>query len=207
MGVAARAKMIQGQGAAPNVHQARYAGSSSRACSLSPPLLTFGTRPAGPQQWYQPGAAHPDDVYTYKDVQRGLGKIWKKVRRRSSASETAASTSSRDSNEAREMETKQKSGGKSKEIEHIEEAEEEEEDGFYEEVEESRGRGAEARALGMDMGQQARGRTDSLESESTTEGSDPMPQTPEDAHNALPPLSARRDKGKGVDPRERAALV
>lgn len=57
LGVASRARMIGAQGGQPNVQQARY---------------------AGPLQWYE-GGQMPDDVYTWRDAQKGLSKIWKRV--------------------------------------------------------------------------------------------------------------------------------
>ncbi|GAA6063927.1 hypothetical protein JCM10212_004786 [Sporobolomyces blumeae] len=57
IGVASRARMIGAQGGTPNVQQARY---------------------AGPLQWYE-GGEMPGDVYTWRDAQKGLSKIWKKV--------------------------------------------------------------------------------------------------------------------------------
>ncbi|ORY55333.1 hypothetical protein BCR35DRAFT_310104 [Leucosporidium creatinivorum] len=194
LGVAARAKMIQGQGAQGNVHQARY---------------------AGPQQWYQPGAPHPEDVYTYKDVQRGLGKIWQKMsRRRSSATSdtsvaSAGTSTSSSSAEARAMETQGK--GKSSEIEHIEEVledeEEEDDQGFYEESP-PRGRELEreGHSLGLEMGE-PRARTGSLDSDttaSTSDGGAVPPMTPEDSRIGLPG-SAPNSKGKGVDRGERVS--
>ncbi|GAA6048917.1 hypothetical protein JCM3770_007118 [Rhodotorula araucariae] len=127
IGVASRAKMIQSQGGAPNVRSARY---------------------AGPLQWYE-GGPLPDDVYTWKDVQRGVTKLFKRVkgapapasstvsdpgdvagehdRGRSAAvassAAMASSSASASADEARLMEREAK--GKSREIEHIEEAEEE----------------------------------------------------------------------------------
>lgn len=172
------------------------------------PQLTFPLRTrAGPQQWYQPGAPHPDDVYTYRDVQKGVSKLWQKVskrtRRTSSASATASETSdtgskaSSNDQEAREMEHVAK--GKSKEIEHIEEVHEEDED--FDAEEESRGRPGNG-GLAMVMGE-----LQLLDDASDGSGSAPSevpPKTPEDSHSALP--AGPKDKGKGVDPRERAAV-
>ncbi|BGP38105.1 hypothetical protein JCM10450v2_002036 [Rhodotorula kratochvilovae] len=121
IGVASRAKMIQSQGGAPNVRGARY---------------------AGPLQWYE-GGPLPEDVYTWKDVQRGVTKLFKRVKgssasstvsepgdagdrergRSASVSSAATTSSSGSADEARRMEREAK--GKSREIEHIEEAEEE----------------------------------------------------------------------------------
>ncbi|GAA6026862.1 hypothetical protein JCM8097_005915 [Rhodosporidiobolus ruineniae] len=122
IGVASRAKMIQAQGGTPDVRGARY---------------------AGPLQWYE-GGPLPEDVYTYKDLGRGLSKLFKRVststsrgRARSASTASATSVSSATSasgseKEARRMEEEAKGKGS---IEHIEEAEEdEEEEGHFEEV-------------------------------------------------------------------------
>lgn len=155
-------------------------------------------------------------MYTYKDVQKFAGKLWGKVakrgRRASSASDAGSATSdtgsrtSSNDQEAREMESSAK--GKSKEIEHIEEVHEEDEDEM--EDEESRGRSGAPDGLAMVMGDLQL--SDQQDDSSVSDGSgsalsDVPPQTPEDSHSALPPLSAKADKGKGVDPRERQRLV
>ncbi|GAA5859007.1 hypothetical protein JCM1840_003709 [Sporobolomyces johnsonii] len=110
LGVASRAKMINAQGGAPNVRGARY---------------------AGPLQWYE-GGELPADVYTWRDAQKGLSKIWKRVistssdrggggrdRSESNVSTSSSVTSGGSEEEARRMEREAKGKGS---IEHIEEA-------------------------------------------------------------------------------------
>ncbi|KAK4705715.1 hypothetical protein P7C70_g487, partial [Phenoliferia sp. Uapishka_3] len=141
IGVAARAKMIQSQGGGTKVPHPRY---------------------AGPHQWYQTGGTVPPDVYTYKDMQKGVTKIWDRVRRRSSVSNT-----SRSSAEAAVMERDSK--GKSKEIEHIEEASDEEPDSDDEDALDSDGsedansprRGRPSKTVGLDLQNMGQLRTSS----------------------------------------------
>ncbi|POY70189.1 hypothetical protein BMF94_6772 [Rhodotorula taiwanensis] len=121
IGVASRAKMIQAQGGTPNVRTARY---------------------AGPQLWYE-GGNLPEDVYTWKDCQKGLQKLFKRGANgksekgkevavegdetprpeRGRSASVSSVTSSNDADEARRMELEAK--GKRREIEHIEEADDE----------------------------------------------------------------------------------
>lgn len=169
IGVAARAQMISGQGGGTPGGQPRYAGE----CRLLSAVLrcpgrfslTLGSPRVrsilGPQQWYQPGAELPPEVYTYRDVQKGLGKMWNRVRRRPSSSSSAA--------DALAMEKEGK--GKSKEIEHIEETHEGDEDD--EEEEEERGRMGEP-AIGVGPGA-----GDDASSTGTTSTVD-LPRTPDD---------------------------
>ncbi|GAA5941859.1 uncharacterized protein JCM15063_000801 [Sporobolomyces koalae] len=111
LGVASRAKMINAQGGQPNLQQARY---------------------AGPLQWYE-GGDLPEDVYTWRDAQRGLSKIWKKVNggkdseaaaaaKKNRSASLSSTTSSGSVDEARRMEREAKSGGNKGEVEHVEEA-------------------------------------------------------------------------------------
>jgi len=99
-------------------------------------------RGVGPLQWYE-GGEMPPDVYTWRDAQRGISKIWKKVNGGKEASpktrsESMTSTTSGGSvEEAKRMEREAKSGGKG-EVEHVEEAalvEENEEDEGSEDTE------------------------------------------------------------------------
>ncbi|KAL8292989.1 hypothetical protein RQP46_000683 [Phenoliferia psychrophenolica] len=154
IGVAARAQMIHSQGAGPRVAQPRY---------------------AGPQQWYQQGGTVPPDVYTYKDVQKGVSKMWQKVRRRSSVSSSAA--------EAAAMERDGK--GKSKEIEHIEEASDEEDS-------------ADEDAIGSD-GSEERGRPHNAFGLRDMDDRDSPSSTPDRPGGSIfvDPAS-RSSKGKGV---------
>ncbi|GAA5877529.1 hypothetical protein JCM8547_000180 [Rhodosporidiobolus lusitaniae] len=130
IGVASRARMIQAQGGTPDARGARY---------------------AGPLAWHE-GGPLPEDVYTYKDASRALGKLFKKVKlggsssgsrgRPRSASTTSVLSATSDSGgseaEARRMEVEAKSTKGA--IEHIEEADEElEEDGGVEADEEEGG--------------------------------------------------------------------
>ncbi|SCV69112.1 BQ2448_2132 [Microbotryum intermedium] len=192
IGVASRARMLSNQGAGgwggarPNMQQARY---------------------AGPQQWYQQGGQMPEDIYTYKDVQKGLTKLWGKVRKRSGSS--VSTTSSSSAAEASKMEADAK--GKSKEIEHIEEADEEEPVQDEEAVasEEEEDDKTRDRTLGLDLGP----REGSIGSDSTL-GTGEVPQTPEDgAHFDLAGLTiepqpwTREQKGKGVARRQTDAVV
>ncbi|KDE08029.1 hypothetical protein MVLG_01730 [Microbotryum lychnidis-dioicae p1A1 Lamole] len=191
IGVASRARMLSNQGAGgggarPNMQQARY---------------------AGPQQWYQQGGQTPEDIYTYKDVQKGLTKLWGKVRKRSGSS--ASTTSSSSAAEASRMEADAK--GKSKEIEHIEEADENEpsqDEGAVAFEEEEDGK-TSAQALGLDL----RPREGSIGSDSTL-GTEDVPQTPEDgAHLDLAGLTIESQpwtsaqKGKGVARKQIDAVV
>lgn len=124
--------MLSGQGGGSAQPRARYSGTyfrSSRLNTRADPTKSFISGLTGAQQWYQPGGALPDDVYTYKDVQKGIGKIWNKVRRRSSASSTSSTVA-----EALSMEKEGKAAGGLKDIQHIEECSEDEEE---EEVEEA----------------------------------------------------------------------
>ncbi|SGY72944.1 BQ5605_C005g03240 [Microbotryum silenes-dioicae] len=210
IGVASRARMLSNQGAGgggarPNMQQARYAGPFCPALSseearerllilLKVMWLSF----LGPQQWYQQGGQTPEDIYTYKDVQKGLTKLWGKVRKRSGSS--ASTTSSSSAAEASRMEADAK--GKSKEIEHIEEADENEpsqDEGAVAFEEEEDGK-TSAQALGLDL----RPREGSIGSDSTL-GTEDFPQTPEDgAHLDLAGLTIESQpwtsaqKGKGV---------
>ncbi|GAA5835524.1 hypothetical protein JCM9279_004570 [Rhodotorula babjevae] len=68
IGVASRAQMIQSQGGTPNVRSAKY---------------------AGPLAWHE-GGPLPEDVYSWKDVQRGMSKLFKRVKSSSSASGASA---------------------------------------------------------------------------------------------------------------------
>lgn len=91
--------------------------------------------------------------------------------------------------------------GKSKEIEHIEEVHEEDDEECEAAEEESRGRAGAPGALAMEMGD--------LQLDDSSDGSgsalsDVPPKTPEDSHSALP---TPKDKGKGVDPRERQRVM
>ncbi|SCZ97670.1 BZ3500_MvSof-1268-A1-R1_Chr4-3g07355 [Microbotryum saponariae] len=191
IGVASRARMLSNQGAGgggarPNMQQARY---------------------AGPQQWYQQGGQTPEDIYTYKDLQKGLTKLWGKVRKRSGSS--VSTTSSSSAAEASRMEADAK--GKSKEIEHIEEADEDEPSQDEEAVasEEEEDDKTSAQALGLDLGP----REGSIGSDSTF-GTEDVPQTPEDgAHLHLAGLTVEpqpwtsAQKGKGVARRQTDAVV
>ncbi|GAA5970093.1 hypothetical protein JCM11641_000264 [Rhodosporidiobolus odoratus] len=120
IGVASRAKMIQAQGGMPDVRGARH---------------------AGPLQWYEGGPV-PDDVYTWRDAQKGICKLFNRARGRSGSIASTASSSSGSSagtapiklaarrmssgeEEAKHMEREAKAKGI---IEHIEEADEEEEE-------------------------------------------------------------------------------
>ncbi|GAA5953905.1 hypothetical protein JCM3765_000686 [Sporobolomyces pararoseus] len=115
LGVASRARMINAQGGTPNVQQARY---------------------AGPLQWYE-GGEMPEDVYTWRDAQRGISKIWKKVNgnkgkekekekdkeaNKERSNSLSSTTSGGSLEEARRMEREAKSGGNKGEVEHVEEA-------------------------------------------------------------------------------------
>ncbi|GAA5951835.1 hypothetical protein JCM8115_005253 [Rhodotorula mucilaginosa] len=127
IGVASRAKMIQAQGGTPNTRTARY---------------------AGPQLWYE-GGALPEDVYTWKDAQKGLQKLFKRGEKgkpsekgkevaaapdrdsaprpaRGRSASSSSMTSSSDPEDARRMEREAK--GKVREIEHIEEVDDEDAD-------------------------------------------------------------------------------
>ncbi|GAA5989188.1 hypothetical protein JCM10908_001198 [Rhodotorula pacifica] len=125
IGVASRAKMIQSQGGTPNVRTARY---------------------AGPQLWYE-GGSLPEDVYTWKDAQKGLQKLFKRGGEkgksekgkevavegdvtprpeRGRSASVSSVTSSSDPEDARRMEREAK--GKVREIEHIEEVDDEDGD-------------------------------------------------------------------------------
>ncbi|KAM0792514.1 hypothetical protein ACM66B_005184 [Microbotryomycetes sp. NB124-2] len=192
LGVAARAKMISAQGAPFDPRQARY---------------------AGPQQWYVGGTV-PEDVYTIKDVQRGIQSIWSKVKRRrstSSASSNSNSETSSNQQESREMESRAK--GKTKEIEHIEEVDEnegsedesqietpkqertldgasscgDEQDGDSED-ENGRGRSAQRQLMpdnvGLDVPPPPR--RESVDSATTGASSSVGPKTPEEFSHALP---------------------
>ncbi|GAA5915663.1 hypothetical protein JCM8208_005910 [Rhodotorula glutinis] len=76
IGVASRAQMIQSQGGTPNVRSAKY---------------------AGPLAWHE-GGPLPEDVYSWKDVQRGVSKLFKRVKGSSSTSAASASGTSGASN-------------------------------------------------------------------------------------------------------------
>lgn len=121
-------------------------------------------------------------MYTYKDLQKGVGKMWQKVRRRSSVS-----NASRSSAEAEVMERDGK--GKSKEIEHIEEASDEDDSGDDD-------------ALGSDDDwEAARGRPNSLSLDGMNSPSSltppHQPNTP-DGTVFLDRAPAPSPKGKGV---------
>lgn len=127
--------MINAQGGTPNFQQARY---------------------AGPLQWYE-GGEIPDDVYTWRDAQRGISKIWKKVnggsnkgkdkerekereKEKERSNSLSSTTSGGSVEEARRMEREAKGGGNKGEVEHVEEAiveepDEEDQDGVEEDTE------------------------------------------------------------------------
>ncbi|GAA5996451.1 uncharacterized protein JCM10292_007617 [Rhodotorula paludigena] len=68
IGVASRAKMISAQGGTPNMRGAKY---------------------AGPLQWYEGGEV-PEDVWTWRDAQKGLSKLFKRRTSTASASSTGS---------------------------------------------------------------------------------------------------------------------
>ncbi|GAA5929427.1 hypothetical protein JCM3775_002339 [Rhodotorula graminis] len=76
IGVASRAQMIQSQGGTPNVRSAKY---------------------AGPLAWHE-GGPLPEDVYSWKDVQRGMSKLFKRVKGSSTTSAASATSTSGASN-------------------------------------------------------------------------------------------------------------
>ncbi|KAK4053115.1 Golgi apparatus membrane protein tvp23 [Microbotryomycetes sp. JL201] len=203
LGVAARAKMISAQGAPFDPRQARFAGPQ--------------------QQWYT-GGTLPEDVYTIKDVQRGIQNIWSRVKRRrstSSASSNSNSETSGNQQESREMEIRQK--GKTKEIEHIEEVDEHDEDDEEDQIEtpkqersvsgidgteedgseeSERGRSSQRQLMpdnvGLDVPPPTR--RESVDSSTTGASSSVGPKTPEDFSHALPDTGDginRKGKGKG----------
>lgn len=187
IGVAARARMLSSQGGASGAALPRYAGEShSPSFQLGTGTDLNGLGFPGPQQWYQPGGTLPPDVYTYKDVQKGLGKMWNKVRRRSSS----ASVSSSSTSEAAGMEREGK--GKGKEIEHIEECVEEDheedvEDALDDEEDEEEVRG---RTMGLGLGGMEKGGVWEVDSISSVE----EPSTPKQ-HEQVEVV----DKGKARD--------
>lgn len=134
IGVASRAHMLTG-GVAPGAN-----------AGVANPTDQRQMKYAGPQ-WYTTGTV-PPDVYTYKDLQRGLSSIWRKAKKARRGS-TASTTSSASAEQALDMERDAKSKGTG--IEHIEEAEDEEEaeeeEGDSADEEEARGR-----SLGLSMG-------------------------------------------------------
>lgn len=76
--------MIQSQGGTPNVRSARYAGESRLSFALPspPPRRIRAHSPphlAGPLAWHE-GGPLPEDVYSWKDVQRGVSKLFKRVK-------------------------------------------------------------------------------------------------------------------------------
>ncbi|BGP22952.1 hypothetical protein Rt10032_c16g5650 [Rhodotorula toruloides] len=72
IGVASRAKMISAQGGTPNMRGAKY---------------------AGPLQWYE-GGPLPEDVYSWRDAQKGITKLFKRVKPGSSSKASTSSASS-----------------------------------------------------------------------------------------------------------------
>ncbi|GAA5883393.1 hypothetical protein JCM16303_006729 [Sporobolomyces ruberrimus] len=107
LGVASRARMINAQGGQPNMQQARY---------------------AGPLQWYE-GGDMPPDVYTWRDAQRGISKIWKKVnggtangkeKEKERSNSLSSTTSGGSLEEAKRMEREAKSASHKGEVEHVE---------------------------------------------------------------------------------------
>lgn len=79
----------------------------------------------------------PEDVYTWRDAQRGISKIWKKVNgnkgkekekekdkeaNKERSNSLSSTTSGGSLEEARRMEREAKSGGNKGEVEHVEEA-------------------------------------------------------------------------------------
>lgn len=169
------------------------------------PVANFVVHDTGPQQWYQPGAVQPEDVYTIKDVQKGLSKLWTKCRRRSTSS-----TSSTGSDQARAMEIEGK--GKSKEIEHIEECAEEDEQEHFDsdgddDDDDERTRGRQP-PLSVQLAERERARDSNGFDSGTddTSSTENVPRTPEDSH--LEEKGARTiAKGKGVDHREHVGFV
>lgn len=96
IGVASRAKMISAQGGTPNMRGAKYAG----ACDRLALLLRGGTDSlgscralAGPLQWYE-GGPLPEDVYSWRDAQKGITKLFKRVKPGSSSKASTSSASS-----------------------------------------------------------------------------------------------------------------
>lgn len=82
-------------------------------------------------QWYE-GGELPEDVYTWRDAQRGISKIWKKVngaggakgkeKEKERSNSLSSTTSGGSVDEAKRMEREAKSGGNKGEVEHVEEA-------------------------------------------------------------------------------------
>lgn len=230
IGVASRAKMIQAQGGTPNVRTARYAGA---AHVLPPSFFSLGQMrhhgpPAdarvrtGPQLWYE-GGNLPEDVYTWKDCQKGLQKLFKRGANgksekgkevavegdetprpeRGRSASVSSVTSSNDADEARRMELEAK--GKRREIEHIEEADDEDNEDAVEvapglvKVASPAG---PAPALYLDNG----GREGSLSDDEGTSASEvTSPRTPPEGGLQLdgitPPVSAGGDGDLDVERR------